>query len=242
LPFGLITAAVDREWKNWERWALLLGAAFGTMSYFIQAKGYAYHRYALVTFALLWMAIELSLAIRRPGWVRHVGVAGMVVGVLLMVPVYAHRVLLVETPNEYTNLLERDLTRLGGDSLQQKVQCLDLVDGCLNALYHLRLVQSTGATGDLLFFAPDSSPVVDFYRDQFWGELTRKPPTVIVLSNEWFNGGETFDKIDHWPNFAAYLNDNFDMVVDRRFDLEEHHAYRIYVRKGVPVPSLAASS
>ena len=200
LPFGLVASFADREWKNWERWALLLGVAFGVLSYFGQNKGYAYHRYALIAFLLLWMAMELTLAMRKRGWVKAVGVAGMVLGVLIMVPTYAHRVSLIPGTNEYTPALERDLTQLGGDRLQRSVQCLDLVDGCLNALYHLKLVQSTNSLGDLLYFSPDPSPVVEYYRNQFLDQLNKNPPSVIVLSNEWFNRPSTFDKVKEWSS------------------------------------------
>ena len=242
LPFGLVAAFVDREWKNWERWALLLGVAFGAFSYFGQNKGYAYHRYALVAFILLWMAMELALAMQKRGWVKAVGIAGMVLGVLIMVPTYVHRVLLIPPTNEYAPSLERDLTRLGGDRLQRKVQCLDVVDGCLNTLYHLKLVQSTNSLGDLLYFSPQPSRVVDYYRSQFWDQLNKNPPSVIVLSNEWFDRPSSFDKVNEWPQFASYLDENYNLAISREFPIEQQRAYRIYVRKGVILPRLGDGS
>jgi hypothetical protein len=242
LPFALAASLVDRKWKNWERRALLLGVAFGGFSYFVQRKGFPYHRYALTAFLLLWVALELTLAMRKQGWVRGVGFAGMAMGTLVIVPTYLHRVLLVHPSNSYTESLESDLTRLGGDQLQRKVQCLDMVDGCLNALYHLKLVQNTGSTGDLAFFAPGHNPVAEYYKSQFWDELHKNPPSVIVLSNEWFNGAASFDKLNEWPQFAAYLAENYTLAVSRHFDREYGHAYRIYIRKGVALPPLERGS
>ncbi|MDQ1452275.1 MAG: hypothetical protein QOK38_2141, partial [Acidobacteriaceae bacterium] len=112
---------------------------------------------------------------------------------------------------------------------------------CLNALYHLRIVQSTGSIGDLLFFAPDKSPVVDHYRVDFLNSLIKNPPSVIVLTNEWFNRLPTFDKLNQWPQFAAYLAENYKLVISRQFDEESHHAYRIYVRDGMSFPALDQS-
>jgi len=238
LPFGLVVAVADRQWKNWERWALLLGVVFGAFSYFVQGKGYPYHRYALTVFLLLWLALELTLAMRKQGWVRVAGFAGMAMGVLITVPMYVHRVLAIHPVNQYTESLESDLTRLGGDQLQRKVQCLDMVDGCLNALYHLKLVQNTGATGDVLFFVPGHNPVAEYYRNEFWDAIHRDPPSVIVLSNEWFDREKNFDKVNEWPKFAAYLTENYDLAASRKFDREEGNAYRIYVRKGVVLPPL----
>ena len=239
LPFGLVAAYIDREWKNWERWALILGVLFGAFSYFAQHKGYAYHRYALVTFLLLWMSIELSLAMRRQGWFSSIGIAGMALGTFIMVPTYVHRVRAIVPTNEYTPSLVRDLTQLGGDTLQRKVQCLDLVDGCLNALYRLKLLPSTDSMGDLLFFSPEPSPVVDYYRDKFQQQLNANPPSVIVLSKEWFNHDEgSFDKVNQWPQFSAYLTENYNLIATRDFPMEQQRAYRIYVRKGMAFPQL----
>jgi hypothetical protein len=241
LPFGLLVSFVDRQWKNWERWALLLGVALGGFSYFAQHKGYAHHRYGLVAFMLLWMAIELMLAMRRQGWVRAVGVAGMALGTLVMVPTYVHRILLVHPVNVYTESLERDLTRLGGDQLQGKVQCLDLVDGCLTALYHLKLVQSTGSTGDLLLFPTAPTPAQEYYQELFWEQINRNPPSIFVLSNEWWpdiRDYPNFDKVNKWPEFAAYLSENYNMALSKEFLAEQNHGYRIYVRKGAALPSI----
>jgi hypothetical protein len=106
-------------------------------------------------------------------------------------------------------------------------------------------VQTTGMMGDVLLFATEKSPVVDYYRDQYWKELTSNPPAVIVLTNEWFGHKSTFDKINQWPSFATYLRDNYQLVVARKLKEQPgrlyrtqstDHAYRIYLRKGVSLP------
>jgi hypothetical protein len=239
LPFAIAVACVDRYWKNWEHLAILVGAAFGTFSYFVQGKGYPYHRYIFAAFALLWIAIQLTLAMRQAeAWVRVVTIAGLSVGVLVLVPAYTQTTLQMHPVNLFTPALEDDLSRMGADHLQRKVQCLDLIDGCLNALYHLHIVQNTGSMGDLLLFTPDKGPVVDYYRDEFWNSLMKNPPSVIVLSNEWFNRVPTFAKLDEWPQFSGYLAGNYKLVISRQFDEEAHHAYRIYVRHGMSFPAL----
>jgi hypothetical protein len=92
--------------------------------------------------------------------------------------------------------------------------------------------------GDLLLFAPDKSPVVDYYRAEFFNSLMKNPPSVIVLSNEWFNRLPTFDKLNQWPQFAEYLAENYKLVISREFDAEAHHAYRIYARDDMSFPAL----
>jgi hypothetical protein len=238
LPFAVAVASTERFRRNWEYWAISLGAAFGAFSYFLQGKAYVHHRYTFLAFMLLWIALELTQAMRNSGWVKAVAIAGISVGSLVLVPIYTRLVLQVHPVNLFTPALENDLSRLGADQLQHKVQCLDLVDGCYNALYHLRIVQSTGLMGDLLLFAPDKSSIVDFYRDQFWNSVTRNPPTIFILSNEWFNQVPTFTKLNEWPQFAKYIQDNYKLVISREFDTEYHHGYRIYVRDGASFPAL----
>lgn len=232
LPFALAVAFADREWRNWERAALLTGAGFGALSYFLQGKGYEYHKYPFTAFALLWMGIELTLAMRRTGWVRIAGVAGLAAATLCGVPLYLRFIHQLQPVSNFTLSLERDLAEMGTDRLQAEVQCMDLVEGCYTALYHLKLVQSTGMMGDLLLFSQHDSPVVDQYRRDYWTQLTTKPPAVIVLTNEWFGHLPSFDKLSAWPRFAGYLADRYQMVTARDFHDEAGHAYRIYVRRG----------
>lgn len=242
LPFAVAVALAEKCRRNWEYWAILLGAAFGAVSYFVQGKAYAHHRYTFVAFTLLWIALELMQAMRKGGWAQTVAIVGVCVGCLVVLPAYIQLVLDVQPLNYFTPALEDDLRRMGTDRLQNKVQCLDLVDGCYNALYHLRIVQSTGWMGDLVLFAPDKSPIVDFYRDKFWNSIVKNPPSVFILSNEWFNKKPTFDKLNQWPRFAEYLKENYKLSVSRAFDEEKQHAYRIYVRDGVSFPALESMS
>jgi hypothetical protein len=241
LPFALPVALRQKQWKSWERCAILLGIAFGAFSYLAQGKGYDYHRYPFTAFLLLWMATELTLAMRTAGWPRCVGVAGLSAGILFGAPLYLNHVAHLHADSDYLSL-ENDLASMGAPRLQHQVQCIDLVQGCYTALYHLKIVQSTGMIGDALLFATEKSPVVDYYRNQYWNELTSNPPAVIVLTNEWFSHNSSFDKINQWPSFSSYLHDNYRLVIARNFDQQPgqlyrtqqaDRAYRIYLRKGV---------
>jgi hypothetical protein len=231
LPFAFVTALTNRQWKSWERPAILVAMGFGAVSYFAQGKGYPYHYYAFAAFTLLWIAIELMLAIRRKGSAKIIGVAGMLLGVVIMAPLYMHRLLLIHPVNQYAQTLEDDLTRLGGERLQGQVQCLDMVDGCFSALYRLKLVQSTNSMGDMLYFSRTPSSVVNYYRDQLWNDFAANSPKVIVISNEWFGEDSSFDKINQWPQFAMWLNANYTLSISRTFPYEGNHGYRIYLRK-----------
>jgi hypothetical protein len=259
LPFALVAAfhkghhpavaPTEKQWNSWERPAILLGIAFGIASYLAQGKGYDYHRYPFAAFLLLWMATELALALRMAGWRRCIGVAGLSAGILVVAPLYLYHVHHFHADNDYVSL-ENDLASIGASRLQRRVQCMDLVQGCYTALYHLKIVQSTGMMGDVLLFASEKSPVVDYYRDQYWKQLTSNPPAVIVLTNEWFGHRSSFDKINQWTSFAGYLRDNYQLVIARNFSEQPgrlyrtqstDHAYRIYLRRGVALPLPANS-
>jgi hypothetical protein len=241
IVLGLAAAFLRKSRAEWEWWALLCIMAVGAFSYFSQGKGAPYHRYMFVVTVLLWIGWELTEAMRREDRrSRIVGVLGVAILFLLVVPYYlrimsrfAHS---GEQPAALAFTLQHDLDQLGGNDLQQQVQCMDLVNGCLNALYRLRLVGNTGSTGDLLVFSPTDSPAVEYYRNWFMDHERVNPANVVVLGNEWYqNHTATFKKLDAWPQYAAYLRSMYVPVVERRFGAESDPAYRIYLRKGSAV-------
>jgi hypothetical protein len=235
MPLTLLLAVASRRRANWEMWAVRAGFLFGGISYFIQRKGYDYHRIAFVCFGLLWIGLEFTAAMKDRGWRRNVGVVGIAFGVLMMVPLNARKVHGRHDGNAAVPVLEQDLLRLGGNKLQGKVQCLDMVGGCLSALYRLDLVQSTGFTGDTQFFGLDDGKVVPYYRKMLWDDFHQDPPAVIVLSDEWYQGSTySFNKLNTWPEFRDYLNSAYRLEATRGpFTLYGYPMFfRIYVRKG----------
>jgi hypothetical protein len=82
-------ACFQKLWRSWEYAALMMGIAFGLASYIAQGKGYAYHRYPLIAFLLLVMAIELSVALRERGAVQALAAVGLAFGAFFLAPVSA---------------------------------------------------------------------------------------------------------------------------------------------------------
>ena len=241
LALGIVAALLLRDKLGWERITLFLAIATGAFSYFAQGKGTPYHRYMFVVFIALWIGWELTEAMKRNNVrTRAIGAIGTIALFLLVVPYYVflmHRDAPDgQRPAQLAFSLKQDLTQLGGDDLQQQVQCLDLVNGCLNAMYRLRLVPNTGATGDLLLFVPTESPDVAYYRNWFQTRQDAHPANVVVLGNEWYqNPTPSFDKINAWPQYAAYLHAMYVPVIERHFGTADQPAYRIYLRKGSAV-------
>lgn len=239
LPFALVVAVRQKRWNRWERSVLWLGILFAVFSYVAQGKGYDYHRYPVAAFVLLWMSIELALAMREAGWRRWIGAAGFATGLLVGAPLYLHHVAEFRASSDFEPL-QKDLVSLGTDRLQHQVQCLDVVQGCYAALYHLKLVQSTGMVGDIVLFSSKTSPVVTDYREWYWKKLIADPPAVIVVTNEWFGHRPSFDKLNQWPTFSQYLGEHYNLAIARSVANQSHgayrvqeadHAYRIYIRK-----------
>jgi hypothetical protein len=234
IPLGILLAAVNRNRADWEIWSIRAAVVLGALSYFMQRKGYTYHRYSLLAFALLWFSIECAIAMKGNGWLRNLGVIGIALALIVVLPRNVNLLRHMRHDRDpLTDQLELDLRRLGGSSLQNQVQCLDLVTGCYSALYRLGIMQSTGVMGDLAFFGPDDGNIVPYYRQIFWDELQKNPPKVVVLSSEWFGKKYSFNKLNAWPQFRDYLNSAYTLEVSRRFGSFDGNvlAYRIYVRK-----------
>jgi len=222
------------------RWALWLGVVVGAISYFMQEKGLLYHRYMVVLFMLLWVGLELSEAMHRENLrSRWTAVAGIVLLFVAVVPYYVQ--MMHRNPTSEVALspvsfkLQSDLEQLGGDQLQRQVLCLDMIYGCFDALYRMRLVQNTGATGDMLLFAPTADFATAYYRNWFLEQDREHSANVVVVHDEWFQGQRpSFNKLDAWPQYAAYLRSMYVLVAERDFGdaAAGAPAYRIYLRKG----------
>ncbi len=251
----------DGRWA-WERVALGMGAAFAGLSYVLQGKGFPHHRYAVLVFLLLLMGLEWMQALRSRGAPRVLALAGCLFVIAWFVPQQMLALRRVQVDAEFTQKLEADLQQLadgaaqrgGTAALQGNVQCFDLVYGCLNALYHLNLVENTGFTGDLLLFSDPRSPAVRFYREKFWTRARQDPASVLVVSNEWLERSNSYAKLEQWPEFNSYLRQNYTLAVERHFAMREGgplplgdrstaetDSYRIYVRNGSPLAQAAAT-
>jgi hypothetical protein len=212
---------------DWERCALWLGLALGLLSYLSQGKGFPYHRYPMLGFLLLLMALDLSAALgsdgerppamRGPGLLRICGVIGLAVGALVIAPLSTYKISTYNwRQDELFDMLRNDLDQLGGASLSGHVQCLDSFSGCINALYRLNLAESTGFLVDFYFWAPQQTPVTEQMRQRFWEAIHRNPPRVFVVMKQDFpSDTPTYDKLSRWPDFARYLHDHYTLAADR---------------------------
>lgn len=235
--------------RDWRYGVLLASAGFGLLSFLAQGKGFVYHRYAFVMFALLLSALLVVPLLRAPGW-RSWGAALTALAVLAIVLPHAwNDMRVLGTQSDLAVSFQSDLEALGGAAqLQRKVQCMDLSYGCLNALYHLRIVENSGFTGDMMFFRREPSPMRELSRRVFWERAQQDPASVLMISNQNFSQDDGFHKLDHWPEFVEYLGANYVQVAERHFEHEhfggrfrdpvmfaDQDAYRLYIRRGSPL-------
>jgi len=238
--------ALARPKLDWERGLLLSGVVFGLLSYLIQARGFPYYRYPLLAFLLPLMAFDFSevAAVTRTPRMKlaaALSVAALAIGGLFLGPqsaVLIHRYRWWETG--FNTTLEASLTRLGGPALAGQIQCIDSISGCGTTLYRMRLPPATGILLDFPLFGTDGVPFVEESRARFRDAVFAHPPRVLVVTSPLYvDGPGDYLKLDRWPEFEAFLTQDYTLDSDwkptrtqRWWSREEFGpSYRIYVLK-----------
>jgi hypothetical protein len=236
-----------KSWRQRQTVILLVAILCGLISYMAQGKGYPYHRYPLIGFLLLSMAMEFFAACRRNNLDRTIGTISLLGLVLVTAPIAAIKAAHYDWRNqEFISMLESDLNQQGGSQLSGHIQCLDTTAGCINTLYRMRLVQSTGFLYDCYFFAPGQTAATEQLRDKFLAEFEETRPQIVVVSNQFcLNGAHNFNKVENWTQFNQYFALNYTLLVERRpphlvkwwSRAEQPSAYRIYKRNAGQNPA-----
>jgi hypothetical protein len=232
------------RWKGyWERSVVAGGVLFGLLTYCGQARGFPYHRYPLLCFLLLLIAIDFMAAFRRPV-LRYFAAAGTIYALLFLAPDSALKASRFDWHNqEFITMLTTDLNVLGGQQLSGKVQCLDTIAGCINTLYDNRLVQSTGFIYDCYLYAPrgtEQMATIETYRTDFMQAIEHNPPSVFVVTNQYCQTGpDGYEKLNRWPEIKILLSAHYHLYAERMPPHEIYWwnrkvpptGYRIYIRQ-----------
>jgi hypothetical protein len=254
IPLFLLT----RNWRRWESTLLAAAALSEVALFFAQATGSSSHLYPFIAFAALWGMLEIDSALHfelpsqpaskrsfRPLATRTIAVLTLLTTVL----VFSHRLRSTEHaapyPMDTITDLESDLTSLGGQQLSNNIQCLDMtMGGCINTLYRLRLVQSTGFLQDFYLFPEHPNAVTDALQTKFLNQINFAPPKVIVLSAHTWpsttlhdNSGDTYsyDQLTRWPAFDQLLAQRYTLA--REIPNPPYSAgYRIYTLNSASPP------
>jgi hypothetical protein len=220
LPLSLIAMIIlclrFREKRAiFSRYELLLvaGVCCGVLSFAIQGKAYSYHRYPMDAFLILLVSLVIFEAAdnaQSSMLLPVIGMLGIIAGAVILAPqclVHASR--LSSSPNDFSNLLQRDLNALGGHALDGDVQCIDFTGGCITTLYRMHLEQSTGFLYDCYAYGPSNSRFVRDYREAFRKALVAHPPSVLVVSSQNCEASDNFDKIDRWADLGSLIRSQY---------------------------------
>jgi hypothetical protein len=212
---------------------LLLASVLGAASFFLQHKGFTYHRQPFYYFFFLWAAWVLVATVKRStASYRWLALA------LLLFPAALYPRISRPAHWERWNeeALRSDLVALHASDAPGEVQCLDTTTGCLNVLLHMNLTMATGYVNDTVFFLDRNDARVEHLRDDFLAQLKQSNPRIIVLTNEQWPTFVAlgYEKLRFWPQFNDLLNQNYTLSVQRGGDAEHLRGYRIYLRKDSP--------
>jgi hypothetical protein len=235
---ALAIALLKPNWWNWEGSLVVAGIFFGITSYFVQGKGFPYHRYPMLAFLFLWIGMQIVTALRTRGTVGMLAATGLAFALILL-PIYVRQATHKVWDPEFIDSLSADLNHLGGHELSGHVQCIYMPADCDATLYRMRLVQSTGLFYDYLIFGSARQQVIRDSRARFWQQFQRNAPRVVVVGGGLYPDGRGYGKLASWPLFQDELASHYFLYEDRTFPPAEsgERAYRIYVEKSSPVAS-----
>jgi hypothetical protein len=235
---ALAIALLKGQGWNWEGKLLVAGIIFGVASFFGQGKGFPYHRYPMLAFVFLWVAMQIVTGLRARGAVGILAASGLAFALVLL-PIYVRLASRKVWDPQFTDSLTADLNRLGGHDLSGHVQCIYMPADCDDTLYRLRLVQSTGLFYDYLIFGSPQQRVIHDARQLFWQQFQKNTPRVVIVGSGLYPDGYGYGKLASWPLFQQELARNYFLYDDRWFPPAEsgQRAYRIYVEKNSLVAS-----
>ena len=216
--------------RHIEQQVLFLCVIFGAASYFLQHKGFWYHREPFFFFFYLWIGWVLVASIdedRRPyRWAALflLTITALSYPILMVTPIWDGR-------NEAA--LQKDLLSLDALKSPGEVQCVDETGGCTPTALNMKIVMATGFVTDYLYFLDDHDPRLEGMRAHYIQKLKQTRPRLIVLTNEQWPTLDHYgyDKLQYWPAFAKLLEEDYSLSIDRPGDPASERGYRIYVRK-----------
>ena len=194
----------------------------GLISFIIQRKALPYHRYPADAFFILLVSMVFFHAVHqrhRSKALAFAGAAGLLFCALVLAPQSLARTLRFRaTSNDFSSLLQNDLTHLASNSASNRapldghIQCIDFTAGCVTTLYRMGLTQSTGFLYDCYAFQSATDPVVQKYRQRFRASLEAHPPEVIIQSDQDCDHPHSFGNIARWPELNQFVAANYVLI------------------------------
>jgi hypothetical protein len=208
----------------------------------LQGKGLAYQRYPFLILAIALCFLIAKQQIEQGAVGEVFGLTLLAIAAFWFAPTMLHRILGFQniTPFESALAVSLERKQLVEDG---SVQCLDTFDGCLTALYDLKIVQPTGYLYDCYLFT-DEGPVRDSYRREFLQSLKETRPRAIVVTDQHcFDQHDGFRRVETWPELFDLLAKNYSLqdswVSNKEYRLwgrpETRPAFRVYILRSLAV-------
>jgi hypothetical protein len=211
---------------------LQLLSAVGLLSFYLQGKGFVYHRYILLTGVCLLLSTLIMEWIDSGGIRTSVGI----VVLLLLAVLVPSRLITLQLKRAYPTgtitALEQDLGHFSHHGLEHSIQCLDMIHGgCINVLYRMHAIQTTGFIHDYYLFPARQTSITSEYQETFLRALTDAPPRVLVVSEQDWPANMGYSKLERWPAFVYFLNAHYDLKITHTQGPHDFAGYRVYVIK-----------
>ena len=218
---------LNRSWRSTESLVLLVAILCAGAMYLMQGKGFSYHIYPVVAFLFIWLVLELEKS-SKVNWPRALA-SGCVLAILI-VRLSLYSIAAEQTavyPMGTLDSLQQDLTTLNVPDLSGHIQCLDMTLGsCLNVLYRMKLVQSTGYLSDFYLFPSKPTSLTESYQRQFYQLVSANPPKIFILSSHtWPGDTESYAQLSNFPVLQQYLDRDYVVVKD--YPLKTRAVYRV---------------
>ncbi len=224
---------LNKSWRSTESLVLFVATSCALAMYILQGKGFPYHTYPVIAIALIWLVPELQKSINAHS-LRSIPAGCLLLLLVLKLSLFS---LAGERSAVYgmgtLDNLQRDLTALNEPNLSGHIQCLDMTLGsCLNVLYRMQLVQSTGYIADFYLFPSRATPLTDDYQRQFYRMITATPPRVFVLSSQtWPGEFNSYAQLGNFPLLQHYLESNYVVTKEYSYNIGSLAGYKIFVHK-----------
>ena len=216
--------------RDWVQQILLSSCFLGALTYFIQHKGFFYHRTLFFYFVFWWGAYVLVATMKRASRYQ------MVAAVVLLLSCITAYPLLTQKADDSQSLilhLQNDLERLNVGKGDGTVQCMDTSMGCLEALLRMNVTMSTGYVSDYYFFLPEKTSFLNGMRNDFLSQMYAKEPRVLVITNDQWPtlDDKGYEQLQSWSGLQQMLQQRYRL--ETQVDTKENSGagYRIYVRR-----------
>lgn len=216
--------------RDWVQQVLLLSCFLGALTYFIQHKGFFYHRTLFFYFVFWWGGYVFVATMKRTS--RYQTVAAVV---LLLSCITAYPLLTQKAEDSQALIfhLQSDLERLNVGRGDTTVQCMDTTNGCLEVLLRMNVTMSTGYVSDYYFFLPNRSSFLNGMRNDFLSQMYTKAPRVLVITNDQWPTREDkgYEQLQAWSELQQLLKQRYRLETQVETKDNGGEGYRIYVRR-----------